>query len=95
MDKRLGKAGGVEPSVCAVTGQPVRGRHSTHYHLPPDGYYFSILEKAAMRMNKEEIEEVRKECRALIPRSQPKPKLKRATTKPDSAALKTDNEQEE
>ena len=77
MDKRLGKVGETEPFLCAVTMQHVRGRHSTHYQVG-DGYYIAILEKAAMKMSADEVEEVRDELRAFIPRTQSAPKKKSA-----------------
>lgn len=59
MDKRLGKVGGEEPVICAVSGQLVRGQHSSHYHIG-EGFYFAILEKVAMLMDRLEIEDARR-----------------------------------
>jgi len=45
-DKRLGhitpEGRDYEPEVCAASGRPVRGKHSTQYYLP-NGYYCSVL----------------------------------------------------
>ena len=45
-DKRLGKLTKeerlYEPEICAASGRPVKGKHSTQYYLP-DGYYCSVL----------------------------------------------------
>lgn len=65
MDSRIGKHGGNEPGVCAVTLQPCAGRHSSHYSIG-DGYYITILEKVAMGMTADAIEAVRDECQKLV-----------------------------
>jgi len=44
LDARLGKHGGTEAKVCAVSGQSVRGRHHNTYALR-DGYYYRVLAK--------------------------------------------------
>lgn len=65
MDSRIGKHGGDAPGKCAVTLQPCAGRHSSRYSIG-DGYYITILEKAAKGMTTDAIEAVRDECQKLV-----------------------------
>ena len=74
MDSRIGRHGGDEPVVCAVTLQPCAGQHASHYSIG-GGYYIAIMEKAAKGMTADAIEAVRDECRALTSSTQRKPKL--------------------
>lgn len=64
-DKRIGKHGGNEPEICAVTGQICRGQHATHYSIG-DGYYIAILEKAHKRMDSKDIAAVIDDCKKLV-----------------------------
>jgi hypothetical protein len=66
MDERIGKHGGAEPKLCAVTGQEVPGKHSSHYSIG-EGYYITILEKVAMRMSSNDIGVVQQRMKELIP----------------------------
>jgi hypothetical protein len=43
-DARIGHPNGKEPTVCAVSGQSVRGRHQEQHQLR-SGFYYSVLAK--------------------------------------------------
>ena len=47
-DARIGVTGGVEPDVCASSGEKVQGRHANTYSLP-NGMYYRVLGKHAPR----------------------------------------------
>ena len=60
-DKRLGyltpKGREYEPELCAASGRPVKGKHSTQYYLP-NGYYCSVLNSQEWQWTKEKKQEL-------------------------------------
>lgn len=41
-DSRFGITGVSEPEVCAISGQPARGRHANTYHLTGGAVYYVL-----------------------------------------------------
>lgn len=71
-DARLGKHGEFAPSVCAVTGQKMhRDKPHSTYNIG-GGYYFQVLAKAIMLLDKEAVVDELKKSLSSLSGSQPK-----------------------
>lgn len=63
LDPRIGEYSGEEPLVCAMSGEPVRGRHSSQYALDKEHYYRVLGKREGDFSWREAVET---ELRALI-----------------------------
>ncbi len=69
LDRRIGVYGGRPPLVCAVTGQSVASRHCTVVKIS-EFCYFKILNKAKVKLSKEDVLKIKEEL------SGPRPPVK-------------------
>ena len=64
LDPRFGLTGESEPSVCAVSGEPITGRHANTQSIG-DGGFYRVLAKHARQLTPDKQAELEAAFKAL------------------------------